>query len=82
MVGTQIPVHEAVTKRINKLTETTEHKEIELYEYSFGGYRLEIPTDGIHLVPNDITAIVDNTDWSFTGCKDGSVTFEGSPDTL
>jgi len=71
-----------VEDRINGLTNTTKHMSVELFSYSFAGFRLEIPTDGTHVVPDDIEQITEHTDWSFTGCKDGSVLFEGNPDTL
>ena len=68
--------------RINSLIETTERKEIDFYGYTekddkYWGYRMEINTNDVHITPNDITLITKNTDWSFTGCRNGSVLFEG-----
>jgi hypothetical protein len=37
---------------------------------------MEFSSQGIHVVPNDISAITEQTDWSFIGVKDGAIMFE------
>lgn len=67
--------------RIESLIVSGAEPEISFYQYSddwgVWGHRMELSTHGVHIVPDDITAITDNTDWSFIGCEDESVMFEG-----
>lgn len=54
---------------------------ISFYQYTddseVWGHRMEISTENIHVIPIDIDWIRDETNWSFIGCKNGAVMFEG-----
>lgn len=58
---------------------------ITFYQYEdedVWGHRLEIDTLGLHIIPDAIDTITEQTSWSFIGVKDAAVMFEGSiPDT-
>lgn len=85
MIGTQVTDTtkvRRVEKHVNKLVRTSETLSVELFAYDFDGYRMEVSTEDTHVAPDDITQITEHTDWSFIGCKDGSVMFEGSPESL
>jgi hypothetical protein len=83
-IGTRVkesPETRNERERINSLTVTDNDYEITFFAYSddgeIWGHRMEISTEDTHVVPADITEITEDTDWSFIGCKDGAVMFEG-----